>query len=288
MKKLIKNVINKFGVDIVRMQEPTKIYANSYDKFPQESLENQRFYNIGAGFFHHPYWTNVDYSTPHYESMQSHPFVQYDLMELVPLPIESDCAEVVYSSHTIEHVSDEAVANMLKEAYRILKPGGYIRLTTPDITLNYNAYKTDDRTFWTWIDRHSQVGTWENLFLRPLSEASNAQIFLHQIASQLCEIDIDDSPPKKFTDAEIAEVFSSRSLEDGMNYFSKQCKYNPEHPGNHVSWWTEKKLISFLNEAGFTDCYKSGYGQSLCPPLRDISLFDNTYPAISLYIEATK
>jgi predicted SAM-dependent methyltransferase len=289
MKKLIRNFLNRFGFDIIKTSTADPAESISlYRNYPEESLLKKRFYNIGAGKFHHVYWTNIDYANKHYRESQKNPFLQYDLMALEPLPIEDNVAELVYSSHTIEHVSDEAVRNMLRESYRILKPGGGIRLTTPDAWLEFQAYKRNDIGYWYWVDMHSSPGKWEHLYRAPLSEASIHQLFLHHFASQLCEIDIDDSPPKKYSDSEISQFFSENPDVSALDYFTKQCKYNSDHSGNHINWWTREKMISFLKEAGFPAPYVSGWGQSCFPPLRDTRLFDTTHPRISLYVEAMK
>jgi len=49
----------------------------------------------------------------------------------VPLPDES--ADVVYSSHMLEHLYREDAVRFLKEVRRILKPHGIIRLAVPDL-----------------------------------------------------------------------------------------------------------------------------------------------------------
>lgn len=285
MKRLILKTVRKLGFDITRTQ---KADTNLYGNFPQESLVKRRFYNIGAGLFEHPYWTNIDYATDHYSTSQKNPFINYNLMELKPLPIEDNVAELIYSSHTIEHVSDEAVRNILRESYRILKPGGGIRLTTPDAGLEFQAYRRKDIAFWYWVEQYSRPGTCESLYKIPLSKASIHQLFLDHFASQLCEINIDDSPQRKYSDSEIIEIFSSNPDIKILDYFTKQCKFNPDHSGNHINWWTHDKLISFLKEAGFSEPYRSGWGQSLFPPLRQTNLFDGTHPKISLYVEAIK
>jgi SAM-dependent methyltransferase len=282
--KLVRNTFDRFGFEIRRKP---KLSNRVYDTFPKQALSEKHFYNIGAGSFQHPYWTNIDYATEHYSSVQKD-FIHYDLMEMKPLPIDNNIAEIVYSSHTIEHISDEAVRNMLKESYRILKPGGGIRLTTPDAWLEFQAYKRNDMDYWYWIDYYSKTGTWEKLYKAPLTKASIHQLFLHHFASQLCEIDIDDSPQKKYSDSEIYDYFSNNPDVSGLDYFTKQCKFNSDHPGNHINWWTHEKVISFLKEAGFSMPYVSGWGQSVFPSLRNTNLFDNTHPKISLYVEAIK
>jgi len=105
MKKLIRNLVNRSGFDIVRK---ARTNFSVYDNFPKESSLKKRFYNIGAGLFKHPYWTNIDYETEYYWKGYKKSFLNYNLMDLKPLPIENNVAELVYSSHTIEHVSDDA------------------------------------------------------------------------------------------------------------------------------------------------------------------------------------
>lgn len=286
MKRLIRHFVNRLGFDITRKVKPEP-NLSVYDDFPKDSLLGRRFYNIGAGSFGHPYWTNIDYATEHYGEFQKDAFVDYDLMAIKPLPIEDNVAELVYSSHTIEHVSDEAVRNMLGEAYRILKPNGGIRLTTPDAQLEFQAYRRRDIRFWYWVDWYCQPGSWEEQYTVPLDKASIHQLFLHHFASQLSEIAIDIAP-KKYSDSEISAIFSTTPDVEALDFFTQQCKYTSDHPGNHINWWTHEKVISFLKEAGFSNPYISAYGQSAFPPLRDIDLFDNTHPKISLYVEAMK
>ena len=57
---------------------------------------------------------------------------------------------------------------------------------------------------------------------------------------------------------------------------------------DHVNWFNYEKAKTELLKAGFTTVYKSAYGQSQSPAMRDISKFDNWLPCISLYIEAIK
>lgn len=288
-KTTICDLANQMGYDIKRkINAESTLGLYGYD-YPVESLQKRRFYNIGAGSFQHPYWTNIDFANVHYKSVQNAPFINYNLMELKPLPIESNTAEIVYSSQTIDHVNDDAVRNMLNESYRILKPGSCIRLTCVDTFLPYNAYKRNDIKYWyNWIKWFSEPGTYERYYKIPLTQASIHQLFLHEFAAQLCEIDIDDSPEKKYSDLEIIDIFSKYTMVELLDFFTKQCKFNPDHAGNHINWWTENKLISFLQKSGFSEPYRSGYGQSLFPPLRDTSLFDNSSPQISLYVEAIK
>lgn len=88
-------------------------------------------------------------------------FINYDLMELKPLPIEGSVAGIVCSSRMVEHVGDGAVRGVLKESYRVLKPGGHIRLMTPGAWLGCQAYKRNGVAYWCWVGYYSRLGAWD-------------------------------------------------------------------------------------------------------------------------------
>jgi SAM-dependent methyltransferase len=285
LKRFAQQQIERTGYSLAKRPAPRD---ELYDGFAPESLRERRFYNVGAGRFRHRYWTRIDYGTEYYAEVQQGGFIDFDLMAGKPLPIADGGAEVVYSSHTIEHVDDTAVANLLREAHRVLRPGGFLRLTTPDAELAHRAYRARDRGFFYWTAKYSKPGTWEELYRMPLTEASVPGLFLHSFASQLSEVDSDTSAKRKYSDVEIDEAFASQPLPAAFDFFSRQCVFNPKRPGAHINWWTYDKVTAQLRAAGFSDIYRSGYGQSGCPPLRDTLLFDSTHPAISLYVEARK
>jgi predicted SAM-dependent methyltransferase len=63
-----------------------------------------------------------------------------DIMEPLPLPDES--FDYIYSEHLIEHISFKSGLAHLKECFRVLKHGGTIRISTPDIQFLLDYYKT--------------------------------------------------------------------------------------------------------------------------------------------------
>jgi predicted SAM-dependent methyltransferase len=50
-----------------------------------------------------------------------------------PLPLPDACIDMVFSEEVIEHIPKERGVAMLAECWRILKPGGWLRLTTPSL-----------------------------------------------------------------------------------------------------------------------------------------------------------
>jgi hypothetical protein len=83
------------------------------------------YYNFGCGQSYHPAWSNFDVN-------ESPPYIKYCNI-VKPLPIPSGVAEVVYHSNVIEHLSRPDAFSFLSECYRILAPGGHIRVVAPDL-----------------------------------------------------------------------------------------------------------------------------------------------------------
>ncbi|MCO6453101.1 MAG: methyltransferase domain-containing protein [Caldilineales bacterium] len=292
MKQLIQRFLGSQGYEIRKVSD-YKSQINLYtDIYPEDSLNNKRFYNIGAGGFSHPFWTNVDYDSEWYASNRAETFsgIHYDLFSLEPLPIDSEFAEIVYSSHTVEHIDNSAAQNMFNESYRILKPGGFLRITTPNIDLEYRAYRENDRNYFYWIEMYSIPKNWRRVkYNKPLNEASIEQIFLTHFASSVSTLH-SDGASERIDDNDLKILFSELEYEKALNHCISKCpiEIQKKYPGNHMNWWNFRKMSSMLKEAGFTKIYLSGYGQSFCPILRDTALFDNTHPKISLYVEAIK
>jgi predicted SAM-dependent methyltransferase len=56
-------------------------------------------------------------------------------------PFINDTFEYVFSEHMFEHLSIEEGLLMLQECFRILKPGGHLRLTTPNLDFLIHLYE---------------------------------------------------------------------------------------------------------------------------------------------------
>jgi len=67
------------------------------------------------------------------ERMKGYPnFLGVKISKINQIPLEDGEADVVLLIETIEHLGDDVLQSMLKEAHRITKPGGWIAITTPN------------------------------------------------------------------------------------------------------------------------------------------------------------
>jgi SAM-dependent methyltransferase len=102
-----------------------------------ERKKNLRL-NLASGQSHVPGFINVD-GTGYFESSSIKPDLRINLAS--GLPFTKHSASVVYCSHFLEHLYflTEAVP-FLKEIYRVLEPGGTVRIVVPDMATLLRAY----------------------------------------------------------------------------------------------------------------------------------------------------
>jgi len=59
------------------------------------------------------------------------------------LPFKENTIDVVYSSHTCEHLYERDLKRFMSEAYRVLKHGGVMRMAIPDLNIFIKQYLID-------------------------------------------------------------------------------------------------------------------------------------------------
>ena len=87
---------------------------------------------------------------------------------------------------------------------------------------------------------------------------------------------------------EVREKMRNLSDNDFLKWIVEKNKFDEKFANYHINFWNYEKLEKMCIDAGFSEIYHSGFGQSLSPPLTNIKLFDNTHPKMSLYFEARK
>jgi SAM-dependent methyltransferase len=82
------------------------------------------YLNVGCGTHYSAEWNNLDL----------HPAPQVARCDVTrPLPYPAAVFDTVYSSHVLEHLAPRDGQALMREAYRVLKPGGILRLVVPDL-----------------------------------------------------------------------------------------------------------------------------------------------------------
>lgn len=94
-------------------------------------------------------WINIDILPVQEHIPKDHRFRRWDLRNGIPYADNS--VDLVRSSHLIEHVTLEDAHNLCREIYRVLKPGGFARILTPDSKLIIKHYLKNDMSFFNQI-----------------------------------------------------------------------------------------------------------------------------------------
>ena len=277
-RTLIDRVFRALGYKIERIKSGDD--SRLYQQYPKESLINKKFLNVGAGKFNHKFWTNVDYGSEQYAKIQNE-FIELNLIERPKFPFEDNSIELIYTSHTIEHITDESVINFIKESQRILKKGGVLRITCPDSNLLLNSVKFKVKDFWNW-----RMEWFLNKFEINSNEIELEDFLVRELSTARCRFFENSNDP--LHPLEVREKMEKLEDNDFLQWIVEKNSFDDKFANYHINYWNFEKLKKMCIEAGFSNIYHSGFGQSLSPPLTNTKLFDNTHPKMSLYFEARK
>lgn len=88
-------------------------------------LDSKNYLDIGCGHNAHKNFVNLDYEwLPNVD-------VVWDIVAK-PFPFPDNRFDGIYTEHCLEHIPFEACQKNMHEFYRILKPGGRVRIIVPD------------------------------------------------------------------------------------------------------------------------------------------------------------
>lgn len=105
-----------------------------FDQYLRHS-EGPRKLHLGCGGNYLAGWLNTDYYRDDKRS-------RLDVTKRFPFPDGS--FDFAFSEHMIEHISYTDARTMISECFRVLKPGGVLRLSTPDFRFLIRLYTQPD------------------------------------------------------------------------------------------------------------------------------------------------
>jgi predicted SAM-dependent methyltransferase len=166
IKRTLKKLYYKppaYFVEVIkkkRLQAKSKIIFKKY----LESKGEKKL-QIGCGNNELENWLNTDLN------VKPNRVAYLDASNQFPLPDET--FDYIFSEHIFEHLHFKQGLNMLQECFRILKPGGRIRLATPDMDFLIALHDDPQNTI------HQEYMAWSiNKFIPDISESFNENEYL--------------------------------------------------------------------------------------------------------------
>lgn len=95
--------------------------------------------NWGCGFHPQPGWINSD--------LKDDPGIDISCDIRKGLPLDSDSIDYAASIHALPEIPYPDLVPVLKELHRVLKPGGVLRLSLPDLDKGIQAYLGNNRGY---------------------------------------------------------------------------------------------------------------------------------------------
>jgi SAM-dependent methyltransferase len=226
--------------------------------------------NLGCGDRTHPAWINIDHSLKgrlrripwirQFVGGRNPPgYLDWDLRR--GFPCADGTADGVYASHVLEHLDQAHAGPFLREAYRVLRPGGVIRIVVPDLEQLARGYLLAlDR----WREGgdgeglHAELYDWSVILLldqmvrsrpggsmAPWLRARRAQPYVRDMHGIFRDI--------------------ADSAEHG-SVIRKLIPSNPARTGELHRWmYDEASLRRALEEAGFREARRTGHLESHLP-----------------------
>lgn len=277
----ISRFINKYlyrlgvGSTINRYDNSFSLYsANADKKLYSDFSKSDIFINFGSGAFFHNKWKNYDFpgKSKLYQAIQGkegRDFHAIDLCEpSLKIPEKDNSVSMVYCSHTLEHIEQEAAKRFLKECHRIMKPNGVMRIALPNTKNNFYLYECLAKQF-------EDGDVIEENYLRSCATEILA--------------DTENLLTNEIRDLFKAADKNSRSFYNSIKNKKKTfTRFDNFDPGRHITYWDFETLIDLIKELSFHYCIPFYQGSSVLAPYSNLSVFDNTESHISFYADIIK
>jgi len=95
--------------------------------------------HIGCGTNYFDGWLNIDNNSDNNINKLD---VNWDLR--YPLSIKESTVDFIYNEHFLEHLTVEEGQGVLRDFFRILRPGGVARIAMPDLEISIRRYLKPD------------------------------------------------------------------------------------------------------------------------------------------------
>ena len=169
-----------------------------------------------------------------------HELIDYniDLMAKKKWDINDNSVDLIYTSHCLEHLTQDATNVVFAETKRVLKDNGVFRISVPDADLAYNALKNNDVSFFDTFQASEK--SLNEKFDDDISGTIEARFLKF-----FCTYKLNHESLYSFK----SDVRSLKKEDLFNKYRDKQILKNNYHA--HLNWFNFKKLKEIAINYGF-------------------------------------
>tara|TARA_A100001015_G_scaffold53835_1_gene59071 strand:- start:3167 stop:3964 length:798 start_codon:yes stop_codon:yes gene_type:complete len=200
--------------------------------------------NIGAGNQCYIGWIGIDQLNGSF------------LNETSILNYKNSSINAVYSSHFFEHVNNKTFENIIREIYRVLKPGGIFRIVIPDFEKIHDSLVNQNTDFFKKTgfmgrDEWEAFGIEKNIYNIALHWFANYQNQSFEGSQKESYVEeLFRGPPKIDSNIVKKKAQTLDTLSFGKWAISKVPKKFIKN-GGHINVYTRKRLLDHLKSVGF-------------------------------------
>jgi len=232
--------------------------------------------NVGSGSQTIVGFTSLDIDTEWYR-YRGREFIEYNMIK-DPLPNDDGTVDNIYCSHVVEHLPNAVVLRFLREAHRVLRDGGTLRIACPDAEFLWDV-SSFPNGYWKWRDPwFGDTSCSSDPSVRP----RRSDYFVREVATPNCTLYRNRRNDVAYDDS----IFDS-DFDSAINSVVGDLNFTAEFPGDHINPWTFAKLKGFAESAGFKKIVRSKRGGSVSEIMQHKD-FDQTCPQMSMYVDLVK
>jgi len=267
-----------------------------------------RSYERQKGAIYRREWTNVLFS------MEPQPAAEtavhyHDVRNGLPFP---DAAfEAAYALHILEHLTPAEATSLVDELYRVLKPAGIVRISTPDLEDMCRSYlrQLDEcranrsgenlvRYRWAVLElldqlvREQSGGLMAEAAARGDFEPEFAKVRFGDVFDEFAP-SVSPAQGQSKSLIERLRALTWSSLISGIRRRLRVRRAEPQYTGELSKWlYDELSLAILLESRGFREPRRQDHRRSMIPDWERYALDESTYGSHaiepSLYLEARK
>ena len=205
--------------------------------------------HIGCGTLYKEGWVNIDNNSDNNIERLD---INHDLSK--GLPFEDESVDYIYNEHFIEHLAREDGLKFLYECHRVLKIGGVLRISCPDLDFIidgyiHNTWREQDwvkKYNYDWIESECQM---LNLNLNQIPWGHKYVYNQKELTKQLEKVGFDDNIKKElFAHSIYSELNNIDSRIDGMFFEATKTTRTKNRTELDFLFTNTKFIQLFLDE----------------------------------------